>query len=264
MNPLPAHQENTLSEFLLAFLNLLTYRDAYEFPIFSKRSQKEGSMSGFCMEVRGDFACFTRPEMKVERVSYDVITPSSVRAIFESILWKPGIRWVPEQVEVLSPIRWASVRRNEVGSKTSTSNVKSAMNSGHGSLGLVIEEDRQQRAGLFLRDVQYRLHARMEMTAAAGSDDNPTKFAEMFLRRAEKGQCINQPYLGCREFSCDFSLANLAGEHASPISESRDLGWMLYDLDYTDPNDPKPRFFKAALERGVVQIPAWDSPEVRG
>lgn len=221
-------------------------------------------MPNFCLEVRGDFACFTRPELKVERVSYDVITPSSVRAIFEAILWKPAIRWVPERVEVLSPIRWTSVRRNEVGGKVSTVNVKSVMNRGRGALGLYIEEDRQQRAGLFLRDVRYRLHTRMEMTGAAGSDDNPIKFSEMFFRRAEKGQCINQPYLGCREFSCEFSPENLADERVNPIQESRDLGWMLYDMDYSNPADPKPRFFKAVLENGVVQIPAWNSQDVRG
>ena len=163
-------------------------------------------MKRYCLEVTGDFACFTRPEMKVERVSYDVITPSAARAVFEAILWKPAIRWHIRTIEVLRPIRWISLRRNEVGGVVSTRNVETAMSTGSGDLGLYIEDDRQQRAGLFLRDVAYRLHADLEFRRDADAQGNPVKYQEMFERRAQKGQCVNQPYLGCREFAADFRL----------------------------------------------------------
>jgi len=220
-------------------------------------------MKNFCLEVSGDFACFTRPEMKVERVSYDVITPSSARSIFEAILWKPAIRWHIHKIEVLQPIRWINVRRNEVGAVISARNVKTAMKQGKGNLCLYIEDERQQRGGLFLRDVKYRLHASFEMTEKAGDGDTPVKFSEMFERRATRGQCFNQPYLGCREFSAGFRLVDTDDE-PEPISENRDLGWMLYDMDYSDAKDPKPLFFRAMLSNGVVDVPAFDSEEVRG
>lgn len=209
-------------------------------------------MKTFCLKVSGEYACFTRPEMKGERVSYDVMTPSSARAIFESILWKPAIRWQAMKIEVLKPIQWASVRRNEVGSKATSRNT-----------GIFIEDDRQQRAGLFLRDVEYLVSARFLMTEKAGAEDNSFKFIEMFERRAAKGQCFNQPYLGCREFSASFKLMDNANQNIIPITETRDLGWMLYDLDYSG-SEPKPRFFRAKLEAGVVNVPDWNSMEVRG
>jgi len=216
-------------------------------------------MKTHSLEVSGEFACFTRPEMKVERVSYDVITPSAARAIYDAILWKPAIRWRVIRIEVLNPIRWINLRRNEVGGVISERNVKTDMKKGHGQLGLYIEDDRQQRAGLFLRDVRYRLHARFDLLDKA---ESPAKYSEMFKRRARKGQCFNQPYLGCREFSCDFRLAEEGDP--PPISENRELGWMLYDLDYGDPGSPNPRFFSARMENGVIEVPAWDSEEVRG
>lgn len=222
-------------------------------------------MQGFCLDVSGDYACFTRPEMKVERVSYDVITPSAARAIFEAILWKPAITWHIERIEVLSPIRWISLRRNEVASVVSTRNAETAMRNGNGQLGLYIEEERQQRAGLFLRDVRYRLHARFELTSRAGAGDTPAKFAEMFRRRALAGQCVNQPYLGCREFAANVRLVtNLADEPIPCEAANDDLGWMLYDLDYHHADSPTPLFFRARLDRGVMQVPRRDSAEVRG
>ncbi len=221
-------------------------------------------MKRYCLEVIGDFACFSRPEMKVERVSYDLITPSAARAIFESVLWKPAIRWHIRTIEVLRPIRWISLRRNEVGSVVSTRNVETAMRTGSGDLGIYIEPDRQQRAGLFLRDVAYRLHADLEFRPDADPQGNSLKYQEMFERRAAKGQCVNQPYLGCREFAADFRLIAGLEQEPSPIDETRDLGFMLFDLDFENPVDPKPRFFRAALNQGIVQIPQWDSPEVRG
>src|SRR5574340_429529 len=223
-------------------------------------------MNSYCLEVTGDFACFTRPEMKVERVSYDVITPSAARAVFEAILWKPAIRWRVTKIEVLKPIRWISLRRNEVGAVVSVSNVKSAMNKGVGDLAIYVDDSsvRQQRAGLFLRDVAYRLHAALEILPEAGANNPPAKFWEMFERRAAKGQCINQPYLGCREFAAAFRLITDPTQEPAPIAETRDLGFMLHDLDFSKPADPQPRFFRAKLKDGVVQIPTWDSEEVRG
>ena len=231
-------------------------------------------MKGFCLEVAGPYACFTRPEMKVERVSYDVITPSAARAIFEAIFWKPAIRWQVQRIEVLSPVRWTSVRRNEVGSVASPR-----------KQGIFIEDDRQQRASLLLRDVKYRLMAEFDFippdkrskvhnpvpdflvdsdeSIELRKDETPAKYAAIFERRASRGQCFNQPYLGCREFSAEFRLVDSQKEPAVPIDETRDLGWMLYDLDYSDPGDPRPMFFRATMDKGVVTIPSPGSEEVR-
>lgn len=217
-------------------------------------------MASFCLEVSGPFACFTRPEMKVERVSYDVMTPSSARSIFEAILWKPAIRWRVHRIEVLKPIRWINLRRNEVSAVVSTRNVQQAMAAGSGTLGIYIEDERQQRAGYFLRDVAYRIHA--DLLLAPGQHSEPlAKYTEMFIRRARKGQCVNQPYLGCREFAAAFQLVTPATPAASPIAESSALGWMLHDLDFTHPNDPQARFFKAALVNGVVDVPPFEEAQ---
>jgi len=227
----------------------------------------------FCIEVWGDFACFTRPEMKVERVSYDVITPSAARAIFQAIFWKPAIQWQIEKIEVLNPIKWFSVRRNET-----------AALAGKKSDGIFIEDCRQQKAGLILRDVKYRLHAKQIFVPPAKRpqarhlvpdelvdadekeilrrDENPGKYHAIFTRRAVKGQCFTQPYLGCREFSCAFRLIEDDAEPAITISVTRDLGFMLYDMDYSDENNIIPMFFRAKLENGVVHVPAPDSEEV--
>lgn len=191
--------------------------------------------------------------MKVERVSYDVMTPSAARSVFEAILWKPAIRWEVKRIEVLKPIRWISVQRNEVASKASVRNAQTAMGAGKGNLALCVEEDRQQRAGLFLRDVAYRIHAEL---VPVGDDarSNPAKYREMFQRRAEKGQCVNQPYLGCREFAARFRLVDHPADEAPAIDETRDLGWMLFDMDFTAVNDPKPQFFRANMQHGVIDL----------
>jgi CRISPR-associated protein Cas5d len=217
-------------------------------------------MNTYCLEVSGQFACFTRPEMKVERVSYDVITPSAARSLFEAILWKPSIRWHVHRIEVLRPIRWINLRRNEVSAIVSTRNAQQAMNAGTGNLGIFIEEERQQRAGLFLRDVGYRVHAEMELI---GDDarQNPNKYMSMFTRRAASGQCVNQPYLGCREFAADVRWV-ADDTQALPIAETRDLGWMLHDMDFTRRADPQPRFFNAKLHNGVIEVPPF--AETRG
>ena len=217
-------------------------------------------MSRFCLQVSGPLACFTRPEMKVERVSYEVMTPSAARAVFESILWKPQIRWRVQCIEVLRPIRWMNLRRNEVKSKVLMPSVVRAMQSGSGQLGIDIEDDHTQRASLLLRDVAYRIHADLELTER--STDPLIKYAEMFARRARKGQCVNQPYLGCREFAAEFVLVESDTPQPPPIDETRSLGWMLHDLDFSNASDPQPRFFDAKLESGRVQVPAFS--ETRG
>lgn len=215
-------------------------------------------MKRYCLEVTGDYACFTRPEMKVERVSYDVITPSAARAVFEAILWKPAIRWHIRKVEVLKPVRWMNLRRNEVASVVSTRNVQTAMKNGKGDLGLYIEDDRQQRAGLFLRDVAYRLHADLEFFPEKDPGANSNKYQIMFERRAKNGQCVNQPYLGCREFAAHFRLVEDPSKEAAPIGMDEKLGYMLHDLDFSDPNDPQPKFFRAEVKGGVMEVPELD------
>ena len=223
-------------------------------------------MKTYCLELTGPYGCFTRPEMKVERVSYDVMTPSAARACFEAILWKPAIRWHVRKIEVLKPIRWVNLRRNEVSSVVSIANVKKAMSGSSIDLSIYADDssERAQRAGLFLRDVAYRVHADLEFLRERDPEASPAKYQEMFERRAAKGQCVNQPYLGCREFAAAFRLiADPAAEPAA-IAETRDLGFMLHDLDFSVPADPQPRFFRAQLEEGVVTVPAWDGEEVRG
>lgn len=197
----------------------------------------------FWVKIWGENACFTRPEMKVERVSYDVITPSAARAVLEAILWKPAIRWVIEEIDVLKPIRWESVRRNELGVVMSPR-----------IQGIFIEEHRQQRASLVLRDVCYVIHAHLQMTAKAGPSDSVTKFQKMFLRRVQRGQCFYIPYLGCREFSAAFELIPLSQQLPKPIEEDRDLGWMLQDLDFSC-EPPEPRFFLAHMKKGRILVP---------
>lgn len=223
-------------------------------------------MTTFCLEVAGPFACFTRPEMKVERVSYDVMTPSAARSVFEAVLWKPAIRWRVHRIEVLKPIRWINLRRNEVSAVVSTRNVQQAMTAGSGTLGLYIEDERQQRAGYFLRDVAYRIHAELSLVPGRSGGEPLMKYTEMFARRASKGQCVNQPYLGCREFAADFRLAGdgaaTAMPVATPINETRELGWMLHDLDFMNPADPQPRFFNAKMVAGVIEVPPFE--ETRG
>jgi CRISPR-associated protein Cas5d len=207
----------------------------------------------FRLKVSGENACFTRPEMKVERVSYDVMTPSAARGILEAILWKPAIRWRILQIDVLNPIRWESVRRNEVGSVASARNAQTTMNAGKGNLGIYIEDQRQQRAGLFLRDVAYVIRAEFEMTGRAGPEDSVIKFEQMFIRRASQGQCFHRPYFGCREFPAHFEFIPKDTNELKTIEDTRDLGWMLYDLDYSG-KEPMPMFFHAEMTDGKIDL----------
>lgn len=225
---------------------------------------------GIKLHVWGDFACFTRPEMKVERVSYDVITPSAARGVVEAIYWKPEIRWVVTRLHVLRPIRFTSIRRNEVASKIPSGSVKTAMRRGTGGLGLNVEDDRQQRAATVLRDVAYVIEARFDIL---GGSDNAGKHLDMFRRRAEKGQCFHRPYLGTRELACDFAWAGDAiPERDDPegqLAGTRDLGFMLDDIDFVEDkagpvirgNDggrvrAEPRFFRAVMQDGVIDVEA--------
>ena len=209
-------------------------------------------MFGVKLHVRGDYACFTRPEMKVERVSYDVMTPSAARGILEAVHWKPAIRWQIDRIHVLKPIRFDNIRRNEVGSKISARNARAAMASGDLSdLHLNVDEARQQRATLALRDVAYVIEAHFEMTDKAG-DDTPAKHLDIFRRRAEKGQCFHRPALGLREFVADFEWVDEVPR--SDLTGERDLGWMLYDIDFANGNTPK--FFRAIMTDGVIDVAA--------
>ncbi len=244
-------------------------------------------MHNWCLEVWGDYACFTRPEMKVERVSYDVMTPSAARAIFESILWKPAIRWNITKIEVLHPIRWISVRRNEVGKEISNPTARQMEGVLGEPMGIFIEDARQQRAGLFLRDVRYRIHGyfdfippekrkanhatlpemwadEQEPIEMARMDETPAKYAAMFERRAKKGQCFHRPYLGCREFACDFKLVDPDADPAQSIDETRDLGFMVYDMDFErNADNPSPLFFRAYMNKGIINTDRREM-EVRG
>ncbi len=207
------------------------------------------------LHVWGDFACFTRPEMKVERVSYDVMTPSAARGILEAIHWKPAIAWTIDRIHVLKPIRFQTFRRNEVGSKVPAQKARTGMNRGSlEGLGLAIDEDRQQRASIALREVAYVIEAHFELTGKANDDDSPAKHHEMFTRRAAKGQCFHRPCLGCREFTADFELIEGAiPRHQLPDDQAnRDFGWMLYDIDFK--NDKRALFFRAQLENGVIDL----------
>ena len=218
---------------------------------------------GIRLQVSGDRACFTRPEMKVERVSYDVMTPSAARGILEAIHWKPAIRWVIDRIHVLKPIRFQTIRRNEVGGKASARNIKTAMNRGDLSgLVLVVDEDRQQRAATVLLDVAYVIEAHFELTARADANETEGKHLDIFNRRAARGQCFHQPCLGTREFDARFELLDPNAPLPPTIEESRDLGFMLWDIDHGAPGRPS-LFFRARLENGVIAVPPPDSPEIR-
>lgn len=217
----------------------------------------------YCLEVWGDWACFTRPELKVERVSYDVITPSAARAIFEAILFKRyAMRWQITKIEVLNPIKWATIRRNEVGAVA-------------GKSPIFIEDKRQQKNSLLLKDVRYRIYAKLVFIPIKnrpkeafskhrpGDDENPMKYYQMFERRALQGQCFAQPYLGCREFSANWRLIDNLDSQKLPLAEDRDFGIMLYDMDFeSNPQNPDAMFYHAKMEMGVIIVPEKNSKEV--
>jgi CRISPR-associated protein Cas5d len=212
---------------------------------------------GVKLKVWGEYACFTRPEMKVERVSYDVMTPSAARGILEALYWKPAIIWVIDRIHVLKPIHFDNVRRNELGGKLPLGNVKTAMKDGVSSVEVFIEDDRQQRAALVLRDVAYIIEAHFDFRGS--EDNNPAKHKDIFDRRASKGQYFHHPYLGCREFPAHFEPIQ-----EIPISVhkgEKDLGWILYDIDFKGGMEAK--FFRAAMHNGVIEIPPWNGKEAK-
>lgn len=214
---------------------------------------------GVKLKVWGDYACFTRPEMKVERVSYDIITPSAARGILEAIYWKPAIRWMIDRIHVLNPIRFMNIHRNEVASKIPVGNVKKAMKDGKSPLEIFVDDvkQRQQRAAMILKDVAYVIEAHFQYTGKEEGNDG--KHLDMFNRRARDGQCFTQPYLGCREFSANFELVD--DFPSSPLKGKQDLGWMLHDIDFA--NDMEAKFFYAEMVDGVITVPCFEGKEMR-
>ena len=203
------------------------------------------------MEVWGLTACFTRPEMKTERVSYDVPTPSAARGMIESIYYHPGLKWTIDRIWVLNPIQFMNLRRNEVSSKISASNVMQEANGGKQSC-IVTTQDIQQRAAMMLKDVRYVIEAHFDMTDKANASDNPGKFQDIVKRRLRKGACYAAPYLGTRE--CTAHVRLWEGGEIEGIDETRDLGYMLYDMDYSDPEHIQPMFFRAKMEHGCIDL----------
>lgn len=204
------------------------------------------------MEVWGPYALFTRPELKTERVSYDVMTPSAARGLLEAVFWHPGMRWKINRIHVMSEIRFTNIRRNEVKSKILASNVRTAMTGSGKPPAIYTGEDIQQRASMVLTDVRYVIEAHFELTERAAPSDNEGKFIEITRRRLERGQCYHQPYFGCREFPTSFRMWE--GGPIPTIAETRDLGLMLYDMDYSNPRRIEPMFFRARLEQGVLEV----------
>ena len=207
------------------------------------------------LEVWGDYACFSRPEMKVERVSYDVITPSAARGLIEAIMWHPGMRWCIDRIQVCNPIRFTNIRRNEVKDVISARNVKTLMEKGKGELYISTPDSIQQRAAMILKDVRYILDAHFEMTDRASAGDNEGKFQEMTKRRIEKGQFYHQPCFGVREFPAHFRMCEKRPDCPDELKGEKDLGWMLLDMDYHDSADIHPRFFRAVMRDGIIEIP---------
>lgn len=207
------------------------------------------------LEVWGDYACFSRPEMKVERVSYDVITPSSARGLIEAILWHPGMRWYIDRIQVCNPIRFTNLRRNEVKDIISSRTVKTVMEKGRGDLYIAASESIQQRASMILRDVRYVIDAHFVLTENASPSDNEGKFAEMAKRRIGRGQFYHQPYFGTREFPAHFRACEMRPDCPDELKGEKDLGWMLLDMDYSDPSNIQPVFFRAIMRDGVIDIP---------
>lgn len=203
------------------------------------------------MEVWGEYACFTRPEMKVERVSYDVPTPSAARGMVESVYYHPGLKWHVDKIYVCKPIRFTNILRNEVASKISARNVLTEANGKKRSY-IDRNADIQQRATAMLRDVHYVIEAHFEMTDKANPSDNPGKFQDIVKRRLRSGQAYMQPYLGCRECTAHFRLWE--GGDIPTIDETRDLGYMLYDMEYSDPENIQPMFFRAQMVHGVIDL----------
>lgn len=204
------------------------------------------------VEVWGNYACFSRPELKIERFSYECMTPSAGRGILEAIYWHPGMKWVVDKIYILSPVQFTNIRRNEVKSKVSGTKVRTAMSGKSADLFINTTSDIQQRAATVLKNVHYVIEAHFELTENANESDNAGKFQDIMRRRLEKGQCYHQPYFGCREFPVKFRKWEFDSVPTANIN--RDLGFMLYDMDYSDKNDIKPMFFRAVVNNGVLNL----------
>ena len=209
---------------------------------------------GVKVRVWGEYALFCRPEMKVERCTYDVMTPSAARGLLESVYWHPGCKWIVDKIYVRKPIRFTSIRRNEVKSKASGSNALKVMNGGKNDLSIYSKTDIVQRASVILRDVDYVIEAHFEMSDQASDADNPGKFKDIIMRRLRRGECYHQPYFGCREFPANFELFEEDEIDTAYPEERKDLGYMLFDLDYSDSKNIQPMFFRAVLENGVLNL----------
>lgn len=209
---------------------------------------------GIQIRVRGDFALFTRPEMKVERVSYDVMTPSAARGVIEAVYWKPAIRWVIDRIVTLNEIEFTNVRRNEISDKTSTREAERRMNGANEPFFIDATDRRQQRAAMVLKNVDYIIDAHFELTEQASPEDTVEKYYNIVLRRLRKGQHYHAPYLGTREFPAQVELIENDDMPRSRLTGAKDLGWMLYDLDFGDPKDIQPRFFRAVMQDGVIDL----------
>ena len=214
------------------------------------------------VEVWGEYALFSRPELKTERVSYDVMTPSAARGLLDAVLWHPGMKWIVDSIHVCAPIRFTNIRRNEVKDTVSARKAQSVMEKG-GELYLATPESIQQRAAMVLRDVHYVIDAHFEMTQRASPTDNPGKFQEMMRRRVEKGQFFHAPCLGVREFPANFKPCTQLPPCPEELKGEKDLGWMLLDIDYSDPENITPHFFRATLRDGVLEVPSMYDEEVR-
>lgn len=216
------------------------------------------------LDVWGEYALFSRPEMKTERVSYDVMTPSAARGLLESVYWHPGLKYIIDRIHVCAPIRFTNLRRNEVKATVSARSARTVMERGSGELYLISSQEIQQRAALLLRDVHFVLEAHFDMTDRAAPGDNPGKFQDILKRRIKRGQFYSQPYLGCREFPAQFKLCEELPPCPEELRGVRELGYMLWDLDYSNPEDIHPLFFRAALQNGVLNVPLRNSGEVIG
>ena len=208
---------------------------------------------GVKVKVWGEYALFSRPEMKVERCSYDVITPSAARGILEAIYWHPGMKWVIDKIYVQKPVQFTSIRRNEVKSKISSNNVLPVYNGADKPLYISTKSDIVQRASLLLRDVSYVIEAHFEMTEKAVESDNPGKFKDIIMRRLKRGECYHTPYFGCREFPANFCLCE-DDKIETAYSGEKDLGFMLYDMDFSAMDNIQPMFFRALMKDGVINL----------
>jgi CRISPR-associated protein Cas5d len=211
------------------------------------------------LQVSGKFACFTRPEFRAERVSYDAMTPSAARGLLESLHWKPAIRWVVDRIHVLKPVKFQPMKINEIETKISERNARTAMNNDAAAqfnIDVSDESIRVQRSSMLLRDVSYVIEAHAELTDKAGPSDTIGKHVGMFNRRLARGQCFRPPVLGLAAFPADVEEIDAIPQTEIPAEDAtRDLGWMFYDYDYSQ-KPPMPRLFRAKMENGVIDVDA--------